>query len=273
MKYFKALIMSIILLLLFGCISHIKEAPETSEKEQQQIVKMLVEMLEKEYHQPFKVIKFKYNYTGHTSGANDCAFIYCRSHVYGEYYLDIQAVDNPFITINLSLNDGGGIKNMLKQFREKDLSKVYCYAFSELFNKNYINEKWVYPKEQHIDKKKFYETADFCDQRPSKYDISRKEVDELTNFAIYLPGGRTNWTIQFENTPKSINNFLKNMYHITQKWDIQGDTIGVTLFSLIDSGNTVTVHPEGSFLVGDYWAKKAKSPEDLKEYLYLRTEN
>lgn len=270
MKSFNALGLFTAVFLLSGCTDHIKETPKASEQQQKDVSEKVIGMLEREYHQPFKIVDYTYEYKGHSNGAYDCAFIYCQSHMYGEYNFNIQSVDNPFITIRLHLSDGSGIPNMLKNFKEKNLKGEYCSAFGNLFDKNYINKEWVYPKEQPIEKSKFYKAADFCKQKPSKYDISKKEVDKLTNFALYFGGGRTNWTIELENTPKSIDTFLDKMFQVIKKWDTESSTIGVKLFSLDNFKDTVTIHPEGTFMISNTIIKDIKSPSDLRKCLYLR---
>ena len=42
------------------------------------------------------------------------------------------------------------------------------------------------------------------------------------------------------------------------------------MFSLIENENTVTVHPEGTFMISKYYATYARTSSDLREYLYLK---
>ncbi|MBK2268375.1 hypothetical protein [Francisella philomiragia] len=270
MKHLKTLGLFTVVFLLSGCIHYIKETPEATTKQQRKVSADIVTMLEKEYHQPFKVLEYTYGYNPHSNGGSDCAFIYCQAHMYGDYKFKIQSVDNPFINIRLYLSDSSGIPNMLKNFKEKDLKREYCSAFGDLFDKSYINEKWVYPKEQAIDKNKFYKAIEFCKQPPSEYDVSKKNINKLSNFALYFPSNMGKWAIEIENTPSSLNKFLDKLYPIAKDMGKRGNMTWLTLFSLKETKNTVTIHPEGSFMIDDYWAKKARSAYDLKEYLYLR---
>ena len=272
MKHLKTLGLFTAVFLLSGCIHHIYETPKVSSEQKVEVSKKIIDMLEQEYHQPFKILDYTYEYNPHSNGGSDCAFVYCQVHMYGDYKFKVQSVDNPFINIRLYLSDGSGIPNMLKNFKEKDLGREYCSAFGNLFTNNYINKKWVYPKEQPIDKDKFYKAVDFCKKEPSEYDISKDDIDKLSNFALYFPSNMGKWAIEIEieNTPNSLSKFLDKIYPIAKDMGNQGNITWLTFFSLKERKNTVTIHPEGSFAVGNYWAKKARSADDFKEYLYLR---
>ena len=118
-----------------------KLSPKASLQEQEifkkNVGKQLIEMLEQEYQQPFKIINVTYEYRIKWVDRG-CRVIGCPRKQSGVYTFEIQAVDNPIIVITEKVGDVN-VKEWMKNFKEDErnlLGKEYCLAFSSYWSKH-----------------------------------------------------------------------------------------------------------------------------------------
>ena len=98
-KFFRYNLVFVLIVALIGCGTSI--SPNRTVDEQAQLKQKIMELLEKEYKQTFRLEKFKYEYKTHYPGGacNDC-----RVLNYGTFYFKVQAI-NPIIIMNLKIED------------------------------------------------------------------------------------------------------------------------------------------------------------------------
>jgi len=127
-------------------------APKATKQEQEQFKQKILNMLEQEYSQPFKVLDFDYSYETHYPKGN-CSD--CRVLKYGTYTFKIQAIDNPVIVMSFIITDNKNIKGF-EEFKSHYIKTKYCVALSQLFlqkRQNKVNQINLEKAKQYCDKK------------------------------------------------------------------------------------------------------------------------
>jgi hypothetical protein len=127
----KIIIMSLCLFLL-GCATTL--APKANNQEQEKVKQEVLNLLEKEYSQPFKIIDYSYNYGTHYPAGNSTD---PRILEYGAYKFKIQAVDKPYVSLGVRIDDDG--KDFMNDFRKTYLPVFYCGALGGYFDDLRIN--------------------------------------------------------------------------------------------------------------------------------------
>ncbi|AIT09655.1 hypothetical protein LO80_06550 [Candidatus Francisella endociliophora] len=155
MRYlFKCSILVIFLLLLSSCSFDI--SPKATKEQQEQVKNQVMQLLEKEYNQPLKLLDFKYEYEFH----NTYSFLYIIFRKYGNYHFRIQAVDNPVIIMDFDFNDGlatkESIKPLIDSFKKNQLNDLYCTGLSSIYFKQ---------KEKTVDQILLKKAEKYCDRR------------------------------------------------------------------------------------------------------------
>ena len=119
---------------------------ENNNLDNQNIVKQKVlNLLEKQYNQKFKILSFDYKQENYSNPANDCVFLYCKSTKIGVYDFKIQAVENPIIIMNFKISDQGkkSIKSLVNSFKKEQLKDAYCVGLGMYYKKNLDNKTEV----------------------------------------------------------------------------------------------------------------------------------
>ncbi|AIT08852.1 hypothetical protein LO80_01900 [Candidatus Francisella endociliophora] len=129
MKYLKLILASCLIFFLTSCAT--KLSAKSSSDDQVKVKQEVLQLLEKEYNQKFKLLNFDYKYENHINGATDCTFIYCKGKEYGTYYFKVQAVDNPIIIMNFQIEDIDSLKASIDYFKKKRLKTIYCSSFGK----------------------------------------------------------------------------------------------------------------------------------------------
>ena len=100
MRFIKIITLSIALISLFSCSERL--SPKRSYTEQQQIKQQVMKLLEKEYHQPFKLEEFNDKY----DTKYEYGFLYKKGETSGLFKFKIQAINNPIISTDFYIFDG-----------------------------------------------------------------------------------------------------------------------------------------------------------------------
>ncbi|QIV94291.1 hypothetical protein [Allofrancisella frigidaquae] len=136
-------------------------SPKATKEQQQQVKQEVMQLLEKEYKQPFKLESFEYKYQTHNRpGSFDFA-------EYGTYYFKIQALDNPIIVMNFRIDDinKSSTNELLEDFKNKKLKDLYCGSLESY----YLN------LETEISQPYANEAEKYCDSRDQAYYKVQKE--------------------------------------------------------------------------------------------------
>ena len=130
---FKITILISFLILLVSCGTPL--SPKRSESEQKQFKQLLLQSLEKEYSQPFKILDFKYEYKTHypNGACNDCRVV-----KYGTFYFKIKSLANDIIIIDSVIYDNKkeSIKTLIDSFKKSRLKTIYCGSFGNYWDKH-----------------------------------------------------------------------------------------------------------------------------------------
>ncbi|QIV96267.1 hypothetical protein EDC55_10185 [Allofrancisella inopinata] len=130
-------------------------SPKATKEQQQQVKQQVMQLLEKEYKQPFKLESFEYKYQTHNRpGSFDFA-------EYGTYYFKIEAVDNPVIVMNFRIDDmkKSSTNELIEGFKNKKLKDLYCGSLESY----YLN------LETEISQPYANEAEKYCDSRDQAY--------------------------------------------------------------------------------------------------------
>jgi hypothetical protein len=155
---FKRLNKIIALVLMFGLIvgCATKLAPKASDEKQEAVKQEVLQLLEKEYKQPFKVVDYSYSYDTHYPAGN-CSGDTCTLRKFGTYNIKIKTVDNPIISLKIRLYDNG--QNMIEDFKKTYLNRFYCGALGSHFDDLRINHI------KNTNKKYLVEAEELCNSR------------------------------------------------------------------------------------------------------------
>ncbi|AJI53451.1 hypothetical protein [Francisella philomiragia] len=131
MKFVKTFIISLFCFFLLNCSSG------ASYNQQQEVKVEVLKLLEREYKQPFKLEKFKYEYKTHYPNASGNV----PYETFGTYYFKVQAVNNPIVVMDFRINDGlatkDSINGLIESFKKTQLKDLYCLGLAQ----HYVNEK------------------------------------------------------------------------------------------------------------------------------------
>ncbi|KEI36076.1 hypothetical protein FRA_22c00180 [Francisella sp. W12-1067] len=136
-------------------------SPKATKEQQQQVKQQVMQLLEKEYKQPFKLESFEYKYqTYNRPGSFDFA-------EYGTYYFKIQALDNPIIVMDFRIDDinKSSTNELLENFKNKKLKDLYCGSLESY----YLN------LETEISQPYANEAEKYCDSKDQAYYKVQKE--------------------------------------------------------------------------------------------------
>jgi uncharacterized protein (UPF0297 family) len=135
----KIVALFLILSLTVGCAT--KLAPKADKQKQEEVKQEVLNLLEKEYNQPFKIVGYSYSYDTHYPAGN-CSGDTCKVRKFGTYKFKIQAVNNSIIVLNLKIMDYSFDKyaNGLDYFKSSRLAKIYCSSFGDYW-KNHKGDK------------------------------------------------------------------------------------------------------------------------------------
>ncbi|MBK2258023.1 hypothetical protein [Francisella philomiragia] len=124
-------------LFLSSCAT--KMSTEADNAEQQKVKKQVLQLLEEEYNQPFKIESFNYKYETHYPSGN-C--MDCRIKKYGTYHFQIQAVDNPIIELEFNIDDENkeSIKDVVDSFKKDQLKELYCNSLRAYYRASIIDK-------------------------------------------------------------------------------------------------------------------------------------
>jgi len=139
MRYFRIMFIVSLMIALSSC-SLKTLSSEATKQEQEQVKQKILSLLEKEYNQSFKMLKFNYEYKYHY----DISFLFIVGKRYGVYNIEIKSENNPAVVIKLKLEDSFDEKNSaLVFFKERRLKNVYCSSFGNYWkiHKNDKNNK------------------------------------------------------------------------------------------------------------------------------------
>ncbi|QIV94181.1 hypothetical protein [Allofrancisella frigidaquae] len=129
-------------------------SPKATKEQQQQVKQEVMQLLEKEYKQPFKLESFEYKYQTHNRPGS---FDFSQ---YGSYYFKVQALDNPIIVMDFRIDDinKSSTNELLEDFKKSQLKSVYCAAFPAYYRQSIANKtKVLQPYTKQTEK--------FCDSR------------------------------------------------------------------------------------------------------------
>jgi hypothetical protein len=111
---------------------------EKDNLDKQNIVKQKVlNLLEKEYSQKFKILSFDYKQENYSNPANDCVFLYCKSTKIGIYNFKIQSIKNPIIVMDFKISNQGkeSTKELISSFKKSQLKEAYCVGLGMYYKK------------------------------------------------------------------------------------------------------------------------------------------
>ncbi|QIV96381.1 hypothetical protein EDC55_10433 [Allofrancisella inopinata] len=129
-------------------------SPKATKEQQQQVKQEVMQLLEKEYKQPFKLESFEYKYQTHNRPGS---FDFSQ---YGSYYFKVQAPDNPIIVMDFRIDDinKSSTNELIEDFKKRQLKSVYCAAFPAYYRQSIANKtKVLQPYTKQTEK--------FCDSR------------------------------------------------------------------------------------------------------------
>jgi hypothetical protein len=137
-RMFNHLSKIIALVLMFGltvgCAT--KLAPKASNEKQEVVKKEVLQLLEKEYNQPFKIVDYSYSYDTHYPAGN-CSGDSCKVRKFGIYLMTIESVNKPNVSLGVKIEDQ--YPNIMKKFKENYLPVFYCGALGGYFDSLRIN--------------------------------------------------------------------------------------------------------------------------------------
>ncbi|QIV95720.1 hypothetical protein EDC55_1222 [Allofrancisella inopinata] len=140
-KKFFILTLLLSIMLLTSCAKSLwlgsKLSDKATKQQQEQVKQEVMELLEKEYNQPFKLLNYKYEYKRHYDLGGNCH--YCDVVKYGTYYFNIKAVNNPIIVMDFRIDDmkNSSTNELIEGFKKDQLKYLYCIALAQ----HYIDEK------------------------------------------------------------------------------------------------------------------------------------
>lgn len=252
-----------------------KLAPKATKEDLEKVKQTFVRMLEAEYQQPFKVIDFKYSYDVHMSTWEVSGRI--EAWQYGEYWLKIQAVNNPFIVIEIHTTDNTGLDKMYADYKKSFINKDYCSAFDHIFNQSYYsffdsNRSTVKPFYMSIDD--FLSNIDFCNNTQyetmslidKKEYLSFSDVSKLTDITMFTNNG---WNILVHTSAQNIAKLFVKLYPLVSNWKQNGDYINITLFGLLKNNNKFAVKPLGYITIPKRNKKYISSAIYLSKYTHV----
>ena len=152
----KIIALVLMLGLTVGCAT--KLAPKANEKEQEKVKQEVLQLLEKEYSQPFKIVDYSYSYDTHYPAGN-CSGETCTIRKFGTYDFKIQAVDNPIIVMSFIITDDDHVKGF-KKFKEHYVKTKYCVSLSQIF---------LSKKQDTVDRKYLQKAKVYCDSKNQSY--------------------------------------------------------------------------------------------------------
>ncbi|WP_035721769.1 hypothetical protein, partial [Francisella sp. W12-1067] len=133
-----------------------KLSDKATKQQQEQVKQEVMQLLEKEYNQPFKLLNYKYEYKRHYDLGGNCH--YCDVVKYGTYYFKIQAPDNPIIVMDFRIDDmkKSSTNELLEDFKNKKLSTEYCVTLSKIY---------MYQKQKTVDQSNLERAKKYCNNR------------------------------------------------------------------------------------------------------------
>lgn len=148
------IIISLAVLLLFGCSKRL--SPKRTDAEQQQVKQQVMKLLEEQYHQSFKLNDFSYEYETDYK----YSFFYVQGETSGQYIFKVKSIDNPIIVMNFVINDNKeeSINDLILSFKKNQLNVIYCNAFT-----NYYSD--VVNKDIPLQKNYAEKAEKYCDSR------------------------------------------------------------------------------------------------------------